>query len=885
VKAIFKLPENNIKTSFKLPENNIKTSFSIPAGGGTYDYERLRNKPSINDVELIGNKTSEELGLASLEQGLLAQSALQPNDNISELANDVGYITISTLDGYATENWVGQQGFLTSSDLSGYATETWVNNQGYLTSINSSDVINALGYTPYNSTNPSGFITNVVNDLTNYYLKSETYTKLEVQQLIASIPKFTVLVVQELPLTGQPMTLYLVPKDGASPDVYNEYIWIEADEDYELIGNTAIDLTNYVQFTDLATVATTGDYDDLIDKPIPPVGYGTSSTAGATATKVVSIPEITELNVGQVIIVKPSTTSTVANSKIKLNDFEAYNMRYNNANITTSTDSIVWTANVASMFIFDGTYWQFLGHGLDNNTNTTYASMSVDEGITGTATATRSLTATNLKQIIQGTKLKGLVTTNDADVVASDSITIGIGKLQAQSTETKNILEDKQDKITDLTDIRNGASAGATALQSLSDYQPLLESGANIKTINNQSLLGSGNIDIQSGGTVDQTFDGTSANAQSGVAIAGELVNYMPLNSSSDIDIYANSINFNLSDKLTLNSAPVLCQGWNSLADNVDSFGINIDTDGLWYSRNYNDSFYVDYELSAMYGYEYDSNDTVSSKHGIEVYGNGINFSNLNYETTITIPANGLLALNGHNIITDNNLKTINNQSIIGSGNINISGGTTYTAGNGIDITNNTISIDNSVVATQTNISDMATRTWVGNQGYLTSSALTNYVTTDTVQDITAKKTFIGDKAILFKQATTADKLGFTLYNTSNAELAAFEFRPSTIGSSALFNLNLQKTSANYVGFRYHGTNAINVACPKVATAGNYYIPINFTNGTNTVTSNNVGTVNISTLIPTIATSVNSGSTNAQTVGAKLFYDTVGNIETLLSYV
>jgi hypothetical protein len=137
---------------------------------------------------------------------------------------------------------------------------------------------------------------------------------------------------------------------------------------------------------------------------------------------------------------------------------------------------------------------------------------------------------------------------------------------------------------------------------------------------------------------------------------------------------------------------------------------------------------------------------------------------------------------------------------------------------------------------------------------------LTNYVTTDTVQDITAKKTFIGDKAILFKQATTADKLGFTLYNTSNAELAAFEFRPSTIGSSALFNLNLLKTSANYVGFRYHGTNAINVACPKVATAGNYYIPINFTDGTNTVTANNVGTVNISTLLPDVSNFVTNTS-------------------------
>lgn len=37
--------------------------------------------------------------------------------------------------------------------------------------------------------------------------------------------------------------------------------------------------------------------------------------------------------------------------------------------------------------------------------------------------------------------------------------------------------------------------------------------------------------------------------------------------------------------------------------------------------------------------------------------------------------------------------------------------------------------------------------------------------------------------------------------------------------------------------------------------------------------------------IPTIATSVSSSSTNAETVGAKLFYDTVGSIESALNTI
>lgn len=48
------------------------------------------------------------------------------------------------------------------TDLSGYATESWVTSQGYLTSITGTMVTNALGYTPYNSTNPSGYQANVI---------------------------------------------------------------------------------------------------------------------------------------------------------------------------------------------------------------------------------------------------------------------------------------------------------------------------------------------------------------------------------------------------------------------------------------------------------------------------------------------------------------------------------------------------------------------------------------------------------------------------------------------------------------------------------------------------------------------------------------------------
>lgn len=209
-----------------------------------------------------------------------------------------------------------------------------------------------------------------------------------------------------------------------------------------------------------------------------------------------------------------------------------------------------------------------------------------------------------------------------------------------------------------------------------------------------------------------------------------------------------------------------------------------------------------------------------------------------------------LLAAKQETLSSGINIKTINGNSILGSGDLVIQGGSSYTAGNGINIANNVISITDPVL------------------------------TTNTVQNIIARKTFIGEKAIYFKQSAATDKLGFTLFDNSDAELAAFEFRPNTIGGNPLLNINAAQAGNIWLGFRYWAN--INIVAPKPAN-GTYYIPVKIAKGSTTVTANNAGTVDIGSLIPTIATSVSSASTNSETVGAKLFYDTCGDIETLIN--
>lgn len=67
--------------------------YSVPEGGGTTDYPNLTNKPSINSVTLVGNKTSSDLGVViTLTQAEYnALTAAEKAD-----PNKVYYITDST---------------------------------------------------------------------------------------------------------------------------------------------------------------------------------------------------------------------------------------------------------------------------------------------------------------------------------------------------------------------------------------------------------------------------------------------------------------------------------------------------------------------------------------------------------------------------------------------------------------------------------------------------------------------------------------------------------------------------------------------------------------------------------------------------------------------
>lgn len=104
------------------------------------------------------------------------------------------------------------------------------------------------------------FITKAVNDLVNYYTKQQTYSKTEVDNLIAAIKQFTIVSVPELPTASADTMgkIYLVPAETpAQQNVKDEYITIATSEggtttySWECIGSTAIDLSNYPTIQDM----------------------------------------------------------------------------------------------------------------------------------------------------------------------------------------------------------------------------------------------------------------------------------------------------------------------------------------------------------------------------------------------------------------------------------------------------------------------------------------------------------------------------------------------------------------------------------------------------------------------------------------------------------
>jgi hypothetical protein len=178
-------------------------------------------------------------------------------------------------------------------------------------------------------------------------------------------------------------------------------------------------------------------------------------------------------------------------------------------------------------------------------------------------------------------------------------------------------------------------------------------------------------------------------------------------------------------------------------------------------------------------------------------------------------------------------------------------GGSTYTAGSGIDITNSVISVTSPTLTnTATGISSL---TIGGN-----ASSANNTINIGVNSSTTRSGIAIGANS----EVSGNENWGVALGISAKSQSA---FYGVALGCSS-------KVTANYAIQLGYGTNS---------EANSFYVA--------TSSSNNWKMLGSDGKIPSgrlpIATSVSSSSTNDETVSAKLFYDTVGDIETLLAAI
>lgn len=278
-------------------------------------YEDLEDKPFIPSrvsdlTDDSGHYTKPANGIpaSDLEETYLTEHQdISGKANVADLAavatsgsytdlDDKPYIPVKTSDltndsNYAIDaNYVHTDNNYTTAEknkLNGIAAGAEVNvNADWNATSGDAQILNKPTKVS-DFTNDAGYLTTETDPTVPAWAKAAqkpTYTASEVGAptvaemntaigtAIGNINSFDMAVVQALPTQDiSTHTIYLVPKTGDTNDVYDEYVYIN--NAWEMVGNTQVDLSNYVQFDDVATADRAG-----VVKVDPSSGFGIAIT-------------------------------------------------------------------------------------------------------------------------------------------------------------------------------------------------------------------------------------------------------------------------------------------------------------------------------------------------------------------------------------------------------------------------------------------------------------------------------------------------------------------------------------------------------------------------------------------------------------------------------
>lgn len=232
----------------------------------------LTNSIEALDLRVVDN--TDNITTLIQKQATTETDINNINSNISDINGDIDSINLNISELYTSidTNKTDISNLNTTVEENYNALNNLITDNTNNISQNIQDISDLKTNLDTNYTSTSNLatvaLTGEYNDLLNKPeipsiegLATTEYVDQKTNEVLGTIIEFDFITVDELPEVGESNHIYLVAHEHGEKDIYDEYIWIEATQSFEKIGNTDIDLSNYYTKEESNTL-----FDTKVDK-------------------------------------------------------------------------------------------------------------------------------------------------------------------------------------------------------------------------------------------------------------------------------------------------------------------------------------------------------------------------------------------------------------------------------------------------------------------------------------------------------------------------------------------------------------------------------------------------------------------------------------------